>query len=72
MREYVRIPIHVQTCVLLCAYKLGFVLVQNFLEKIKIPSIWAHQTVRCAPDTAMCNLWCTSWVHVDLLLCCHV
>jgi hypothetical protein len=47
----VRVPILVLTCVLLCAYKLEFGLVQNFLEKFKIPSVWAHRTVRCAPDT---------------------
>jgi hypothetical protein len=37
MREYVRVPIPVLTGVLLCAYKLGFGLVQNFLEKSKFP-----------------------------------
>jgi hypothetical protein len=47
MREYVRVPIPVPTGVLLCAYKLGFGLVQNFLKKIKIPSVWAHRTFRC-------------------------
>jgi hypothetical protein len=49
----VRVPIPVPTCVLLCAYKLGFGLVQNFLEKFKIPSFWAHRKVRCAPDSAL-------------------
>jgi hypothetical protein len=61
MREYVRVPIHVPTSVLLCAYKLGFSLVQNFLEKFKIPSVWAHRTVRCALDTTLCNVRCTGW-----------
>jgi superfamily I DNA and RNA helicase len=42
MREYVRVPILVPTGVLLCAYKLGFGLVQNVLEKFKIPSVWDH------------------------------
>jgi hypothetical protein len=69
MREYVRVPIPVPTGVILCAYKLGFGLVQNFLENFKIPSVWAHRTVRCAPDTAMCNVRCTGWAHIDLLLC---
>jgi hypothetical protein len=48
-REYVRVPIPIPTGVLLCAYKLGFGLVQNFLEKFKIPSLWAHRTstVQC-------------------------
>jgi hypothetical protein len=45
----VRVPILVPAGVLLCAYKLGFGLVQNFLEKFKIPSVWAHRTVQCAP-----------------------
>jgi hypothetical protein len=53
MREYVRVPIPVPTGVLLCAYKLGFGLVQNYLEDFKIPSVWAHWTVPCAPDSAM-------------------
>jgi hypothetical protein len=35
MREYMRVPIPVPTGVLLCAYKLGFGLVQNLLEKIQ-------------------------------------
>jgi hypothetical protein len=35
----VRVPIHVPTSVLLCAYKLGFSLVQNFLENFKIPFV---------------------------------
>jgi hypothetical protein len=37
MREYVRVPIPITIGVLLCAYKLGFCLVQNFLEKSKFP-----------------------------------
>jgi hypothetical protein len=68
----VRVPIPVPTSVLLCAYRLGFGLVQNFLENFKIPSVWAHRTVRCAPDTALCNVWCTGWAHTDLLLCCPI
>jgi hypothetical protein len=36
------------TGVLLCAYKLGFGLVQNLLENFKIPSVWAHRTLHCA------------------------
>jgi hypothetical protein len=68
----VREPIPVPIGVLLCAYKLGFGLVQNFLEKFKIPSVWAHRTVRCAPDTALCTVRCTGWARVDLLLCCPV
>ena len=69
MREYVRVPIPVPTGVLLCAYKLGFGLVQNFLQNFKIPYVWAYRTVQCAPDTALCNVWCTGWAHTDLLLC---
>jgi hypothetical protein len=52
MREYVRVPIPVPTSVLFCAYKLGFGLVQNFLEIFKIPSIWAHRTLHCAMSGA--------------------
>jgi hypothetical protein len=63
MREYVRVPIPVPTGVLLCAYKLGFGLVQNSIENFKIPSVWAHRTVRYAPDTALCNVGCTGWAH---------
>jgi hypothetical protein len=48
MREYVRIPVLVPTGVLLCAYKLGLGLVQNFLENFKIPYVWAHRTLHCA------------------------
>jgi hypothetical protein len=33
----VRVPIPVPTSILLCAYKLGFGLVQNFLKKSKFP-----------------------------------
>jgi hypothetical protein len=68
----VRVPIPVPTGVLLCAYILGFGVVQNFLEKFKIPFAWAHRTVRCAPNTALCNVRCTGWARADLLLCCHV
>jgi hypothetical protein len=39
IREYVMVPIPVLIGVLLCAYKLGFDLVQNFLENFKIPSV---------------------------------
>jgi hypothetical protein len=53
VRDYVRVLISIPTGVLLCAYKLGFGFVQNFLEKFKISSVWAHWTVRCAPDTAL-------------------
>jgi hypothetical protein len=70
--KYVRLPILIPTGVLLCAYKLGFGLVQNLLENFKIPSVWAHQTVRCAPDTALCNVRCTGSACTDLLLCCPV
>jgi hypothetical protein len=69
MRKYVRVPIHVPTGVLLYAYKLGIVLVQNFLEKFKIPSVWAHRIVWCARGTALCNVRCTSWAPMDLPLC---
>jgi hypothetical protein len=65
----VRVPITVPTSVLLCAYKLGFGLVQNFLENFKIPSVWAHWTVRCAPNTALCNVRCIGSACADLLLC---
>jgi hypothetical protein len=68
MREYVRVPISFPTGVLLCAYKLWFGLVQNYIEKFKIPSVWAHRTVRCAPDTALCNVWYTGWARADPLL----
>jgi hypothetical protein len=72
MREYVRVPISVPTCVLLCAYKLGFGLVQNYIENFKIRSVWAHRKVRCAPDTALCTVRCTGWARVDSLLHCVV
>jgi hypothetical protein len=52
MREYVRVPIPIPIGVLLCAYKLGFGLVQNFLENFKIPSVWAHRTLHCAMSGA--------------------
>jgi hypothetical protein len=52
MREYVRVPIPVPTGILLCAYKLGFGLVQNFLENFKIPSVWAHRTLHYAMSGA--------------------
>jgi hypothetical protein len=54
----VRVPIPIPTGVLLCAYKLGFGLVQNFLENFKIPFVWAHRTVRC-----------TGWERADPVLC---
>jgi hypothetical protein len=38
--------------VLLCAYKLGFGLVQNFLENFKTSSVWAHRTLHCAMSGA--------------------
>jgi superfamily I DNA and RNA helicase len=38
----VRVPIPVPPSVLLCAYKLGFGLVQNFLKIFKIPSVWIN------------------------------
>jgi hypothetical protein len=44
----VRVPIPISTGVLLCAYKLGFGLVDNFLEKSKIPSVWAHRALHYA------------------------
>jgi hypothetical protein len=66
MRKYVRVPIHVPTSVLLCAYKLGFGVVQIVLENFINPSIWAHKTVRCASDTALCNVRCTGWVRRSL------
>jgi hypothetical protein len=55
MREYVRVPILVSAGVLLCAYKLGFGLVQNFLENSKFPlfgltgqfSVHRHYAVQC-------------------------
>jgi hypothetical protein len=52
MREYVRVPVPVPTGVLLCAYKLGLGLVQNFLENFKIPYVWAHRTLHCAMSGA--------------------
>jgi hypothetical protein len=48
----VRVPIPVPTGILLCAYKLGFGLVQNFLENFKIPSVWAHRTLHYAMSGA--------------------
>jgi hypothetical protein len=72
MREYVRVSIPVPTSVLLCAYKLGYGLVQNLLENFKIPTVWAHRTVWCAPDIAQCSVWCTGWTRADLFLCCPV
>jgi hypothetical protein len=59
-----RVPIPVPTGVLLCAYKVGFGLVQNKIEISKFsktPSVWAHRTVRCASDTALCTVRCTGW-----------
>jgi hypothetical protein len=38
LREFVRVPIPIPTGVLLCAYKLGFGLVPNFLENFN-PSV---------------------------------
>jgi hypothetical protein len=61
-----RVPIPVPTGVLLCDYKLGFGLVENEIENLKnfkIPSVSAHRTVRCAPDTALCTVWCTGRAH---------
>jgi hypothetical protein len=49
----VRVPISVPTGVLLCAYKLGFGLVQNFLEKFKIHSVWAYRTLHYAMSGAL-------------------
>jgi hypothetical protein len=72
MREYVRVPIPVPTGVLLCAYKLEFGLVQNYQENFKIHSVWAQRTVRCAPDTALCNVRCTGWERADPVLCLSV
>jgi hypothetical protein len=69
MREYVRVPIPVPTGVLLCAYKLGFGLVQKLLENLKVPSVWAHRTVWCAPNTTLYNVRCTGWARVDLPMC---
>jgi hypothetical protein len=48
----VRVPIPILAGVLLCAYKLGFGLVQNFLEKI--------QKSLClgSPDSAVCTGHC--------------
>jgi hypothetical protein len=37
MRKYMRVPIPIPTGVLLCAYKLGFGLVQNKIEKFQNP-----------------------------------
>jgi hypothetical protein len=56
MREYVRVPIPTPTGVLLCPYKLGFCLVQKFLEKsqnalclgsLDSPVCTEHCTVQC-------------------------
>jgi hypothetical protein len=55
MREYVRVPIPVPTSVLLCAYKLGFGLVQNLLENFNSLCLGSldssvctrHFTVQC-------------------------
>jgi hypothetical protein len=53
-----RVPISVPTGVLLCAYKLGFGLVQNFLENFKIPlsrltgQSDVHRTLHCAMSGA--------------------
>jgi hypothetical protein len=57
--KYMRVPIPIPT-----AYKLGFDLVKNQIENLKNfknPSIWAHRTVRCAPDTTPCTVRYTGW-----------
>jgi hypothetical protein len=69
-----RVPIHVPTGVLLCDYKLGFGLVKNEIENLKIlkiPSVWPHRTVRCAPDTALCTVRCTGRARADPLSAMH-
>jgi hypothetical protein len=65
-----RVPIPVPTGVLLCDYKLVFGLVKIWIENLKIfkiPSVSAHRTVRCAPDTALCTVRCTSRARADPL-----
>jgi hypothetical protein len=32
---------------------------KNYIAYRKIPPVWAHRTVRCAPDTALCNVRCS-------------
>jgi hypothetical protein len=59
MREYVRVPIPVPTSVLLCAYKLGFGLVQNFLENFNLPLCLSspdspvHRHGACIPPSVL-------------------
>jgi hypothetical protein len=52
MRGYVRVPIPVPTSVLLCAYKLGFGLVQKYLENFK-------RLCLGSPDSPVCTGHCT-------------
>jgi hypothetical protein len=42
------------------------------LKNFKIPSVWAHRTVRCAPDTALCTVRCTGRARAELLFLCVV
>jgi hypothetical protein len=35
-----------------------------------LPSVWAHRTVRCAPDTALCNVRCTGSRALKILFSC--
>jgi hypothetical protein len=42
------------------------------LKNFKIPSVWAHQTVRCAPDTALCTVRCSSRARKNFFFLCAV
>jgi hypothetical protein len=40
------------------------------LKNSKKPSVWAHRTVRYAPDTALCTVRCTGWrAQISFSLC---
>jgi hypothetical protein len=71
-----RVPIPVPTSVILCDYKLGFGLVENWIEKFK-----KFRTSLClgSPDSPVCTRHCTVHCPVhrpsarkDLLLLCAV
>jgi hypothetical protein len=68
MRKYMRVPIYVPTCVLLCAYKLGFSLVQNEIENFKN---FKFSLCLGSPDSPVCTGHCTVHCLVHRLCACR-
>jgi hypothetical protein len=81
----VRVPIPVPICVLLCSYKLGFGLVQKFLQKYQValspgssgsPVCTRHCTLQCSVHrlglAGICHCAVLSGVHRTVIVRCPV